>query len=69
MPTLPLTQQRPIATTYAYLNPVVALFLGWLILNKKIIVGIVIGTILIILGVAAVLSGENRTDERTGGAS
>jgi drug/metabolite transporter (DMT)-like permease len=53
-----------IATTYAYVNPVVALFLGWLILDEKITTGILVGAILIIVGVAAVLSGENRSEER-----
>lgn len=43
-----------IATTYAYVNPVIAVFLGWLILDEKITIWIVAGTLLVLLGVAGI---------------
>jgi drug/metabolite transporter (DMT)-like permease len=47
-----------IATTYTYVNPPVALLLGWLILDEQITITVLIGAILIIGGVAALLVGE-----------
>lgn len=52
-----------IATTYTYVNPAVALFLGWLVLDEQITAGIIMGATLIIVGVTAVLTSENRTGE------
>jgi drug/metabolite transporter (DMT)-like permease len=49
-----------IATTYAYVNPAVALLLGWFILNEKITPGIIVGATLVIAGVATIIIGENR---------
>lgn len=43
-----------ISMTYAYVNPVIAVFLGWLILNEIITFQTIGGTFLIILGVAGV---------------
>jgi len=43
-----------IVTTYAYVNPVIAVVLGWLILGETITTNFVIGSILIIVGVAGV---------------
>lgn len=40
--------------TYAYVNPVVALFLGWLILGEKITGWTITGAVLILAGVAGV---------------
>jgi drug/metabolite transporter (DMT)-like permease len=54
--------QPSIATTYTYVNPPVALFLGWLILDEHITVTVVVGAILIVGGVAALLIGENGGD-------
>ncbi|MFI1583738.1 EamA family transporter [Embleya sp. NPDC020630] len=54
-----------IATTYTYVNPAVALFLGWLVLDESITVGIVVGAAVIIVGVMGVLVGERRTEART----
>jgi drug/metabolite transporter (DMT)-like permease len=44
--------------TYAYVNPVVAVFLGWLILHESVDVYIVAGTAVIIAGVALVNSSK-----------
>ncbi|HXE91365.1 MAG TPA: EamA family transporter [Terriglobales bacterium] len=44
----------PKVATYAYVNPVVAVFLGWLILNERVDVFIVAGTAIIIAAVVLV---------------
>ncbi len=49
-------------STYAYVNPVIALFLGWLILDEKFNYTILIGAIIILIGVYAVKKGS---DSRT----
>ncbi|MDP9262746.1 MAG: EamA family transporter [Acidobacteriota bacterium] len=46
--------------TYAYVNPVVAVFLGWLILHESVDVYIAAGTAVIIAGVALVNSSKMR---------
>jgi drug/metabolite transporter (DMT)-like permease len=47
-------------STYAYVNPVVAIFLGWLLLDETITGTIVVGATLIVASVALVVSRENR---------
>jgi drug/metabolite transporter (DMT)-like permease len=56
-----LLKNAPISkvATYAYVNPVVAIFLGWLLLSEKITSTIVIGATLIIASVALVVSRES----------
>lgn len=44
--------------TYAYVNPVVAVLLGWLILNESITTIMIGGGALVVLGVALVVSAE-----------
>jgi drug/metabolite transporter (DMT)-like permease len=44
--------------TYAYVNPVVAVFLGWLILNEPLTGVVIAGGLLVVLGVALVVRGE-----------
>jgi len=44
--------------TYAYVNPVVAVFLGWLILNEPVTGVVVAGGLLVVVGVAFVVRGE-----------
>ncbi|AXB43265.1 EamA family transporter [Amycolatopsis albispora] len=54
-----------VATTYAYVNPAVALLLGWLILDEQLTPGILAGGALIITAVILVLWGERQeTAER-----
>jgi drug/metabolite transporter (DMT)-like permease len=48
-----------LVTTYTYVNPVIAVLLGWLILGERITAWTVAGTILILAGVAAAF-GERR---------
>jgi drug/metabolite transporter (DMT)-like permease len=57
-----LLKNAPISkvATYAYVNPVVAIFLGWLVLNETITGTIVLGAGLIVASVALVVSRENR---------
>jgi drug/metabolite transporter (DMT)-like permease len=47
-------------STYAYVNPAVAVLLGWLILSEHITTKILIGGAVIIVGVALVVSAERR---------
>ena len=47
-----------LVTTYAYVNPVVAVFLGWLILSEPVTRPVVIGGSLAVLGVALVVRAE-----------
>jgi drug/metabolite transporter (DMT)-like permease len=56
-----LLQNAPISkvTTYAYVNPVVAIFLGWSILSEKVTATTLIGATVIILSVAATVSRES----------
>jgi len=47
--------------TYAYVNPVVAVFLGWLILHERVDRYILIGTLVVVAGVALVTSAQVKT--------
>lgn len=47
-----------LVTTYAYVNPVVAVFLGWLVLSESITGAMVVGGGLAVVGVALVVQGE-----------
>src|SRR4051794_23253442 len=57
-----LLKNAPISkvSTYAYVNPVVAIFLGWLLLDETITGTIVVGATLIVASVALVVSRESR---------
>jgi drug/metabolite transporter (DMT)-like permease len=41
-----------LVTTYTYVNPVIAVFLGWLVLGERITAWTAAGTVLILVGVA-----------------
>jgi drug/metabolite transporter (DMT)-like permease len=49
-----------LVSTYAYINPVIALFLGWLILNESLDFMVLIAAVIIIVGVLLVKVGSNR---------
>jgi len=49
-----------VVATYAYVNPVIALLLGWLILGERITSWTVAGSLLVLLGVAGVFSDQRR---------
>lgn len=56
-----------LVATYAYVNPVVAVFLGWLILSEAITSAVVVGGLVIVAAVAIVITverGPARTKER-----
>lgn len=49
-----------IATTYAYVNPVIAVFLGWIILSERLSVYTFAGAALVLLGVMGVFRVHKR---------
>lgn len=53
-----------IAMTYAYVNPLLALFLGWLLLGEPITMRTMLGAGLVILGVCAVFNVTQTTKAR-----
>lgn len=57
-----LLQNVPISkvSTYAYVNPGVAVFLGWLILGERVNVGVLVGAGLIVASVAFIVRQESR---------
>jgi drug/metabolite transporter (DMT)-like permease len=69
-----LLQNAPVSkvATYAYVNPVVAIALGWLILAEPVTPAIAIGGALIVASVALVISTESRAARKVtarGGSS
>ncbi|MCW3064681.1 MAG: yedA [Solirubrobacterales bacterium] len=58
-----LLQNAPISlvATYAYVNPVVAVFLGWIVLNERLTALTAIGATIIVGSVAFIVS-QNRVD-------
>jgi drug/metabolite transporter (DMT)-like permease len=49
-----------LTSTYAYVNPVVAVFLGWLLIGEAISRDVVVGLTVVVGGVALVVTGERR---------
>jgi len=49
-----------LVSTYAYVNPIIALFLGWLILDERLDFIILIAAIIIIIGVLLVKQGSRK---------
>ena len=49
-----------LAATYAYVNPVVAVFLGWLILSEPVTGSTLVGAAVVVAGVALVVASEAR---------
>jgi drug/metabolite transporter (DMT)-like permease len=52
----------PKVATYAYVNPVVAVFLGWLVLHEKVDAYILAGSAIIVAGVALVTSAKVKSN-------
>jgi len=50
-----------LVATYAYVNPVVAVILGLVVLNEAITLDVVVGLSIVVGGVVLVVSGERRT--------
>lgn len=49
-----------LVSTYAYINPIIAVFLGWLFLDEKLNMMIGVGAVVIILGVVLVKQGAKK---------
>ncbi|MEU6713697.1 EamA family transporter [Nonomuraea sp. NPDC046802] len=54
-----------LVSTYAYVNPAVAVLLGVLVLNENITTQMILGGVVILVGVALVVSTERRAKSRT----
>lgn len=55
-------------STYAFVNPAIAIFLGWLIAGEEINLHIILGAAIILAGVVLVISAQNRrlAEEQSG---
>lgn len=55
-----LVANAPISfvATYAYVNPIVAVFLGWLVLSEHVTAGVLVGGGIVVLAVALVIGAE-----------
>lgn len=51
-----------LVSTYAYINPVIALFLGWLILDERLDFIILIAAVIIIIGILLVKRGSKKQE-------
>ncbi len=49
-----------LVSTYAYINPIIALFLGWIFLNEQLTFFTLIASVVIIFGVVLVKAGTSR---------
>lgn len=49
--------------TYAYVNPIVAVFLGWLVLGEKIGSELLAGSALVVIGIALIISFRSRSPQ------
>jgi drug/metabolite transporter (DMT)-like permease len=48
-----------LVSTYAYINPVIAVFLGWLVLSEPLNIQLILGGIVILFGVWMVKKGAH----------
>lgn len=46
--------------TYAYVNPIVAVFLGWLVLGEKLASELLAGSALVVIGIALIVTFRSR---------
>jgi len=53
-----------IAMTYAYVNPVLALFLGWWLLDESITGWTLVGTVMVILGIVGVFKDRSHIPQQ-----
>ena len=53
-----------LVATYAYINPVVAVSLGFIVLKEPISLDVIVGLSIVVGGVVLVVSGERRTRQR-----
>ena len=59
------TTSVSVAATYAYVNPVIAVFLGWLILSEPVTTTTLLCATVVVLGVALVVASEGRRRVQT----
>jgi drug/metabolite transporter (DMT)-like permease len=59
-----LLQNAPISkvATYAYVNPVIAIFLGWAILSERITAIMLVGAAIIVASVAFIVRKESEPE-------
>lgn len=50
-----------LVSTYAYVNPIIALFLGWLVLDEPINIWIVVASVVILVGVTLIKQGSENS--------
>lgn len=50
-----------LVATYAYVNPIIALFLGWIVLDEKISVWVILAAVIILIGVTLVKKGSEKS--------
>lgn len=55
-----------LVSTFAFVNPILAVFLGWLLLAEPISRSVVIGLLVVVTGTALVVMGEDRQPLRVG---
>jgi drug/metabolite transporter (DMT)-like permease len=58
-----------LVATYAYVNPVVAVFLGWLVLNEAVTPAVLVGGGIVVLAVALVITAERPRRTREAAAA
>ena len=49
-----------IVSTYAYVNPVVAVFLGWLVLHERVDAYVLAGSVIVVLSVILVTTAKEK---------
>ena len=54
-------------STHTYVNPVIAVFLGWLVANEQITTALLVATALIIISIYLVLSDQHRNEKNKPG--
>jgi len=54
-----------LTATYAYVNPVIAVFLGWLIIGEGLTADVLLGLTIVVGGVVLVVSGERSDRSKT----
>ncbi len=59
----------PKVATYAYVNPLVAVFLGWLVLNERLDTYMLAGTVIIVAAVVLVTTAKIHDDGATASAA
>ena len=59
----------PKVATYAYVNPIIAVILGWMVLRERIDIYIVAGSAVVVVAVALVTTAQVHSQEKEGAAA